>query len=104
MATNHEVGSSILSGRTSFSFTPHDSPDPSLRSGFRLRAPASLTPAKRLKFDSLRAHQLIFIPHYYSVSLPSPVLSPTRSPLAHALNTAHVRFYARAPYYLPNGR
>ena len=33
-------------------------PDPSLRSGFRLRAPASLTPAKRLKFDSLRAHHL----------------------------------------------
>ncbi len=26
--------------------------DPSLRSGFRLRAPASLTPANRLKFDS----------------------------------------------------
>ncbi|MGA9566074.1 MAG: hypothetical protein WBS19_11170 [Candidatus Korobacteraceae bacterium] len=26
--------------------------DPSLRSGFRLRAPASLTPAKRLNFAS----------------------------------------------------
>jgi hypothetical protein len=29
-------------------------------SGFRLRAPASLTPAKRLKFESLRAHQTSF--------------------------------------------
>src|SRR6185312_8814742 len=28
--------------------------DPSLRSGFRLQAPASLTPAKRLKFKSAR--------------------------------------------------
>jgi hypothetical protein len=28
--------------------------DPSLRSGFRLRAPAALTPAKRLKFAALR--------------------------------------------------
>jgi hypothetical protein len=30
---------------------------PSLRSGFRLRAPASLTPAERLKFKSWWAHQ-----------------------------------------------
>jgi hypothetical protein len=30
--------------------------NPSLRSGFRLRAPAALMPAKRLKFESLRAH------------------------------------------------
>jgi hypothetical protein len=28
------------------------------RSGFRLRAPTALTPAKRLKFKSLRAHQI----------------------------------------------
>ena len=34
---------------------------PSLSSGFRLRAPAPLTPAKRLKFESLlRHHQLVF--------------------------------------------
>src|SRR5713101_9751748 len=33
--------------------------DPSLRSGFRLRAPAALTPARRLKFESLRARQLL---------------------------------------------
>ena len=32
-------------------------PGPSLRSGFRLRAPASLTPAKRLKFESLPLRQ-----------------------------------------------
>jgi hypothetical protein len=31
--------------------------DPSLRSGFRLRAPASLTPANRLKFRSARPDQ-----------------------------------------------
>ena len=30
---------------------------PRLRSGFRLRAPASLTPANRLKFKSLRVRQ-----------------------------------------------
>src|SRR5437667_8299803 len=30
---------------------------PSLRSGFRLRAPAPLTPANRLKFESNRRHQ-----------------------------------------------
>jgi len=30
---------------------------PSLRSGFRLRAPASLAPARRLKFESLLRHQ-----------------------------------------------
>jgi len=34
----------------------HTFPDPSTSSGFRLRAPAPLTPAKRLKFESLRAH------------------------------------------------
>ncbi len=33
-----------------------------LRSGFRLRAPASLTPAQRLKFESRLAHHLRFIP------------------------------------------
>jgi hypothetical protein len=57
MATNQKVGSSNLSGRA-IAFPR----DPSLRSGFRQRAPASsslrsgsLTPAKRLKFESLRA-------------------------------------------------
>src|SRR5271154_690059 len=35
----------------------HKFPDPSTGSGFRLRAPAPLTPARRLKFESLRAHQ-----------------------------------------------
>src|ERR1700752_5001551 len=29
------------------------------RSGFRLRAPASLTPARRLKFDSPRCYQVM---------------------------------------------
>src|SRR5271167_616390 len=46
------------------------SPDPSLCSGFRLRAPASLTPAKRLKFKSLRVHQ---------ASLPPDPSLPARS-------------------------
>jgi len=32
---------------------------PSLRSGFRLRAPAPLPPAKRLKFDSYPLRQLL---------------------------------------------
>src|SRR5882762_10085444 len=43
--------SSILTRASNFS-EPRLTRDPSLRSGFRLRAPASLTPANRLKFDS----------------------------------------------------
>src|SRR5205814_6390311 len=37
---------------------PNFTLDPSLRSGFRLRAPAPLTPANRLKFESNRRHQI----------------------------------------------
>jgi len=36
-------------------------PDPSLRSGFRLAAPASLTPPKRLKFKSARPDHFFFL-------------------------------------------
>src|SRR5579864_1375129 len=45
-----------LSGPKSF-----DTAGPSLRSGFRLQAPASLTPAKRLKFESLSLPQKLII-------------------------------------------
>jgi hypothetical protein len=51
------ASSSNLSGRTIpvwLLFLRDPSPKPG--SGFRLRAPASLTPAKHLKFESLRAH------------------------------------------------
>ncbi len=34
---------------------------PSLSSGFRLRAPAPLTPANRLKFESLLRHQVMLV-------------------------------------------
>jgi hypothetical protein len=36
--------------------------DTSLRSAFRLRAPAPLTPARRLKFESLRARHFSSLP------------------------------------------
>src|SRR5215472_16579137 len=49
---NPLVGGSNPSGPT----TPQEVPP--CGSGFRLRAPASLTPVKRLKFESLRAHQV----------------------------------------------
>src|SRR5271165_1551817 len=39
--------------------------DPSRRSGFRLRAPAALTPAKRLKFESPPLRQ--FYPKSHSI-------------------------------------
>src|SRR5260370_39266696 len=45
------------------SFTFRLSLGPSRRSGFRLRAPAALTPAKRLKFESLTAHQFLLSFH-----------------------------------------
>ena len=40
-------------------------------SGFRLQAPAALTPANRLKFESLRArHLFLFIPcHSFALNL-----------------------------------
>ncbi len=40
----------------------HSDQIPRLRSGFRLLAPASLTPAKRLKFKSLRVRHSIPLP------------------------------------------
>jgi hypothetical protein len=46
--------------------------DPSLRSGFRQQAPASLTPAHRLKFASLRAHHLF--PYITTTSAGTSVL------------------------------
>src|ERR1039458_7483339 len=56
----------------------HDiSRGPSLRSGFRLRAPASLTPAKRLKFKSLLRHQVFLITKTFllAIFLCSPSLA-----------------------------
>src|SRR5271167_1401594 len=54
------------------------SPGPSLRSGLRLRAPATLTPAKRLKFESYRRHQCLSrgvhqVPHSFPRH-PTPTL------------------------------
>src|SRR5216684_658635 len=57
---------------------------------FACRAPASLTPANRLKFESLRAHQ---IPPYPCLqrSLSPLGISPAGSRFAHARKPAQVR-------------
>src|ERR1035437_5032384 len=48
----------------------HDlSRGPSLRSGFRLQTPASLTPARRLKFESLLWRQVFLIARTFLSSL-----------------------------------
>ena len=47
----HHVFQQSLCGTGSFDFAP-------LRSGFRLAAPAALTPPKRLKFDSVPGHHV----------------------------------------------
>src|ERR1035441_4879369 len=48
----------------------HDiSQGPSLREGFRLRAPALLTPARRLKFESLLRRQVFLIARTFLSSL-----------------------------------
>ncbi len=65
---------------------------PSLHSGFRLRAPASLTPANRLKFESLLRHQ-VRLPR----SLAALGISPAGSRFAHARKAAQVRVPSSAP-------
>ena len=62
-----------------------------LRSGFRLRTPASLTPAQRLKFESRLAH--------HARDGPSTALriSPADSRFAHARTAAQVRVPPRPP-------
>src|SRR5713101_6078996 len=85
--------------------------DPSLRSGFRLRAPASLTPAKRLKFRARDQHWIprcardfacglplrsrpqngsSFVPEISIGSLAALGISPAGSRFAHARKTAQV--------------
>jgi hypothetical protein len=71
-----------------------------IRSGFRLRAPAALTPAKRLKFDPRwRYHvlQLVFQARRSFGSLHSLRISPAVSRCAHARKAAQVR----SPMALP---
>src|SRR6266404_5959257 len=70
--------------------------DPSLRSGFRLRAPASLTPANRLKFDS--EPRLQISPTAINTrSLAALGISPAGSRFAHARKPAQVRFSPAPP-------
>ena len=64
------------------------------RSGFRLRAPASLTPANRLKFESRRPRQAS---HKALRSPPSALRKGCRPPAAHA----RLRRNRQQPLYHP---
>src|SRR5581483_10197131 len=79
--------------------------DPSLRSGFRLQAPASLTPAKRLKFKSARPdHSLscqLSPPSFFlHRSFASLSISPAGSRFAHACKTPQVQICPSRPFSL----
>ncbi len=70
----------------------HTLPILRLRSGFRLRAPAPLTPAKRLKFESLRAHHTLPILRLHSgFRLWAPAsLTPAKRLKFESLRAHHV--------------
>src|SRR6185437_3270731 len=70
--------------------------DPSLRSGLRLAAPASLTPPERLRFESCRAHHFSLTFQLGGPSLPLRI-SAGGSRFAHTARAPQVRVLPRSP-------